>query len=284
MVHKVGIQTGILVAIAVLLRAPGALAEDDTAKAKSEFEAGSKLFKAKNYRGALPRFKKSYELSNHRPATIFALAHCEKALHIWDAAIKHFQEYLDASPGASNAADVRAILDQLEAEHGATAKRRPLKKPGAPPTPPSGGPPGAPLTPPPREDERMEDAAGPIPAPTGPARREAPTPPAAAPAQPLTTPVAPSSANERPPPPSPPAAAPSPTPDLNARPVEAPAPPLSAEASAPVEGRTVLESPAFWLIAGAIVVAGGAVALVLATHSSTPSPYGGSAGVVIEPR
>ncbi|MFO0724725.1 MAG: tetratricopeptide repeat protein [Myxococcota bacterium] len=80
--------------------------------------------------------------------------------------------------------------------------------------------------------------------------------------------------------PSPVAVAPSPLPS----PTSAPPPPAAvAAAPAPpaAEASSVWSSPVLW-VAGAIVLVGGGVAVgVVAAQSSTPAPYGGSSGIVL---
>jgi len=57
--------------------------------------------------------------------------------------------------------------------------------------------------------------------------------------------------------------------------------PVMLESSAP---RSIIDEPAFWavLLSGVLVIAGGVTIGVVAAETSQASPYGGSAGVVIE--
>jgi tetratricopeptide (TPR) repeat protein len=106
----------------------------------AEFERGNEFFEAGEYDLALPYFQKAYELSDHRPSTIRALAQCERAMQLYDEAIAHFQEYLDTSP--DEAAQIEKTLELLE-----EARRKKKREAAAkPPPPPALQEPGAPRT------------------------------------------------------------------------------------------------------------------------------------------
>lgn len=98
------VQMNALFAIAVgsaLALAPSignAQTSKDLAEAKRLFQRASGFFQVEEYRAALPLFQRAYELSGRRPSTVFGLGQCERALEMYDEAIKHFEEYLSSSP------------------------------------------------------------------------------------------------------------------------------------------------------------------------------------------
>ena len=106
-------------AIAVLLLTLAGRSEavatpaDDAARGKIEFEAGARAFQADRYAEALPHFQAAYALSGHRPAAVFALAQCERALDLYDEAIAHFEEFLASSPDPERVAEIRTRIAQL---------------------------------------------------------------------------------------------------------------------------------------------------------------------------
>jgi tetratricopeptide (TPR) repeat protein len=94
----------------VLVVVMAAEAKDDPKKA---FERGRELYFKGDYAAALPHLKQAYELSNKRPSTIRALAHCERALGMNADALGHLREYLATRP--SDAAEIEAQIAELEA-------------------------------------------------------------------------------------------------------------------------------------------------------------------------
>lgn len=176
---------------------------------KEEFEKGQKYFEAEEYEAALPFFKKAYELSGKRPATIFSLAQCERAVKRYDDAITHFREYLSTTPRPPDATDVEQTLELLT-ELAADQKRKE------------------------EEDARRKQEEADRLAAEEARRAEAArnTPPAL-------------------PPPAPP----------------------------PPEEPSFFESPVFLGVAGALVIAGGVIAVVAA--SGEADPYGGNTRVIL---
>lgn len=88
-----------------------------------------------------------------------------------------------------------------------------------------------------------------------------------------------------PPPEEPPAQArprPAPPPPSASAPKPWEPPTAQVTGPAPDEDGSVLSSPVFWIVTGAVVAAGAVTAGVLATHGG-PEPYGGSSGQVFEP-
>lgn len=117
MVNQLLRRFGAIATIAVFIcSTTGAYAQSE-ASGREEFEKGARFYKAQEYEAALPWFQKAYELSNHRPTTVRALAQCERSLKMYKEAIKHFQEYLDSKPPEKDAKSVRetiALLEELE--------------------------------------------------------------------------------------------------------------------------------------------------------------------------
>jgi tetratricopeptide (TPR) repeat protein len=79
---------------------PGELKNDaaHTLEAKDAYLEAQKLFKAEEYKLALPLFKKAYDLSHRKPTSILGLAQCERMLKMYDESIAHFKEYLTVAP------------------------------------------------------------------------------------------------------------------------------------------------------------------------------------------
>lgn len=101
-----------------IAEAPSATAEAAAvaAEAKEAFELGKQLFQHGEYSAALPHFKKAYKLSDGRPSTVLALAQCERALHLYDDALKHYREYLSKAPTKEEAQRIHDTLVDVEGE------------------------------------------------------------------------------------------------------------------------------------------------------------------------
>jgi tetratricopeptide (TPR) repeat protein len=102
-----------LFALWALVAAPKA---DDHGKA--DYNTGTKYFEAEEFDAALPYFRTAYEKSGRRPATVFALAQCERALKLYPEAITHFEENLASDP--ENKADVSEtvrLLKEIDAKN-----------------------------------------------------------------------------------------------------------------------------------------------------------------------
>jgi tetratricopeptide (TPR) repeat protein len=103
-------------AVLIALMAIGASPAED---AKRAYEKALKYSNAAEYEAALPYFERAYELSNHRPSTIVALAQCERELKLYEKAIAHFQEYLALKPAPKDSdkiAETVALLEELRTE------------------------------------------------------------------------------------------------------------------------------------------------------------------------
>lgn len=98
-----------------------------------EFEEGTRLYRQDEFAAALPWFEQAYALSGHRPATVLALAQCERNLGEHDRAIQHFEEYLTLESDPNEVESVRATIALLRSERVATAPQpEPKRLPTAP--------------------------------------------------------------------------------------------------------------------------------------------------------
>lgn len=115
-----------LALIAVAILSPGLAQADDAEEAKQAFMTASRFFQAEEYEAALPLFQRAYKLSEHRPATIFGLAQCERSLKAYRESMTHFREYLATGP--DNAEDVqqtiRLLTDLIKVQDDAEARRQ----------------------------------------------------------------------------------------------------------------------------------------------------------------
>ena len=118
----------VLVLAALLLCARTAHADDDKSKgdmsrAETEFRKAEDLFAAGQYRDAVERYEKAYELSEI-PDILFNIGQCYRNLGDYKSAVDHFERYLEGKPDADNRDAVeRTIADlnkKLENKNGAT--------------------------------------------------------------------------------------------------------------------------------------------------------------------
>lgn len=237
----------------LLLLLPTAAFADDSGR--SEYQAGTRYFEAEEFDAALPLFRIAYERSGKRPATIFALAQCERSLKRYEDAIFHFKEYLATGP--DNEGEVRETVglleelvarnkaDQASAQEAAAEAQQKAKAVQQ------------------AEEERRQAAERQLEEERS--RREAAERTAQHERQRRVEAEAKAQAL---PPPAPAMTGP-PPPALTTTP-----PPVA-------EDDSVLSSPVFWIVTAA-VVAGGAVAATVALSAGS-SPYGGSSGLVLEP-
>jgi len=140
LVSKHFIQTSILVLLFSTTAAqakPGepklAKEKADPAAAKSAYLAAQKLFKAEEFKLALPLFEKAYRLSNKKPSSIMGLAQCERMLKMYDSAIMHFKEYMAVAPSKERQKRIQETLrileqqnEQLKAEQAAEEEKKKL--------------------------------------------------------------------------------------------------------------------------------------------------------------
>lgn len=105
----------LLLAVA-LIGAPTSGRADDASEAKEAFLKGKRFFEAEEFEAARTLFERAYELSGHRPSTIFALAQCERSLKNYDRAIALFEEYLATDPpDAESVRETVKLLKEVQA-------------------------------------------------------------------------------------------------------------------------------------------------------------------------
>lgn len=109
-------------ALALLAAAPPALAAspDEAAQAKAAYDEGAKAFRGQDYETALAHFERAHAL-DPSPILLYNMARANEELGRPAASIERFEQYLEASPDASDRADVerrirvmRAIVDNIE--------------------------------------------------------------------------------------------------------------------------------------------------------------------------
>lgn len=260
---KAKLSTLILL-LGALVAAPAARA-DDASEAKEAFVTASRFFQAEEYEEALALFEKAYRLSNHRPATIFGLAQCERALKRFEDAKAHFEEYLATAP--DNADEVRetiALIDDLVRVREAAEKKRAEEA----------------------RAQREAELAAQREAEEARAQREAELA-AQREAEARATLEAERAAEAQAAPPAlgvddEPVAAPPPPPVVAPPPPAAPQPELTASAP-PIEDGDggILSSPWFWTITSVVLVSGAVTSGILIAKSGGGDVYGGSTGVVL---
>lgn len=151
---------------------------------KTEFDTGVRYFRAQEYEAALPHFRRAYELSNRRPSTIRALAQTERALAMYDDALRHFREFLDTNPKESEAATVRetiALIEELKKDPNAPRPKvtdEIAETPAIDAEPQPSSPPSEPAPEPAPRVERLGDPRSYKPEPTTPAPAQQVTAPA----------------------------------------------------------------------------------------------------------
>ncbi|MEZ4432503.1 MAG: tetratricopeptide repeat protein [bacterium] len=109
-------------ALALLLATPPALAAEPEAAAAAQaaYREGVGAFKAGDYEAALARFEAAHAL-DPSPILLYNMARANEELGRPAAAIRRFEQYLDAAPDASDREDVerrirvmRAIVENIE--------------------------------------------------------------------------------------------------------------------------------------------------------------------------
>lgn len=146
-----------LVATLLLLGASPPTPEEQAAtffhQSMTEYELG-------NFDAALNDIAKAYRI-DPRPALLFNLGQCHRALHHWERAAFFYSEYIHKNPGAPNRGNVEKLIvemnKKLDAEAAAAAKPAPapilVETPAAAPAPtPTEAPPASvtePFAPPP---------------------------------------------------------------------------------------------------------------------------------------
>jgi len=103
-------------ALLVALTLSAASADDDaaaTAKAKTLFTNGQKLYKAGKYADAIAKFEEAFKVKSH-PVIYFNIGKCWEQLGDSAKALRNFRDYLRLSPDASDRQQVTDSIANLE--------------------------------------------------------------------------------------------------------------------------------------------------------------------------
>jgi hypothetical protein len=111
---------GLLVTVLWAAASPAAAQESPdpaqaTEQARAHFDLGTRLMQNENWEVALGEFERSFELFPTRSA-LFNMAMCEKALHRYVAALRHFEDWQQRFAAAATEDErrtVSATLDEL---------------------------------------------------------------------------------------------------------------------------------------------------------------------------
>ncbi|HUB06117.1 MAG TPA: hypothetical protein VMB50_03910 [Myxococcales bacterium] len=122
-----------------------------------------------DFRSALRDAKHAYELSG-RPALLFNLGQCQRALGHWKEAEFDYRSYLRETEGVRNRTEVLALIAQMQAKERAAPEPEAV----APPPASAPAPAAAPAAPPPPETAHENVAPAPASAVTEAAVTEAP--------------------------------------------------------------------------------------------------------------
>jgi hypothetical protein len=123
----------IVAIVIVALTAGVAQAEEpETPLGIAHYEAGKRLYDQKHYPQALVEFSAGYELTR-RPAFLINIAQCHRQMHETREAIAYYRQYLAADATSADAAAVRRVVAELEAELPEVPAEPALMTPGAPP-------------------------------------------------------------------------------------------------------------------------------------------------------
>ncbi len=96
------------------LATPSAMAEDALAKAKSEYEAGRRLFDAGDYRGAIAAYARA-EAASPSAFNDFNIGLCYDKLGEAEVGVQYYKSFLAKLPAATNRATVEASIARLQA-------------------------------------------------------------------------------------------------------------------------------------------------------------------------
>jgi hypothetical protein len=122
-ISRVGIALGVLLGLALTLRAGVSAAQETTEgeRVVALNEEGSALYAAGDYRHAVERFLQAYAVDQD-PNLLFNIASCYEGMGDLDAALEKYRAFLDA-PGAAAEGRLRAerAIDRL-LEEGQTAE------------------------------------------------------------------------------------------------------------------------------------------------------------------
>ena len=103
-----------IVVVVAIAAASAHAAEDNSAKARRLYQAGSKAYQGERYAEALHAFKRANELDPH-VTFWFNIGQCERNLGHAQEAVVAYQKYLDGSPDAPNRAEVETFIADLKA-------------------------------------------------------------------------------------------------------------------------------------------------------------------------
>ena len=86
-------------------------------EAMGHFESGSERFDDQRYREAIDHFEAAYEIAGS-PAFLYNIGRCHEELGEDEQAVEHYELYLQLSPEAEDADEVRARVDGLGGSRG----------------------------------------------------------------------------------------------------------------------------------------------------------------------
>lgn len=100
--------------LALQLIASLALAQDDTTRAREEFQHGVELFQNSDYQRALDAFQEAYRLAPHASVRL-NIANCYQQLNRPVEALFHFEHYLSEAdhPAAAQRREIEATIREL---------------------------------------------------------------------------------------------------------------------------------------------------------------------------
>lgn len=146
-----------LVVVAMMLWSSIAIADEATAN--TEYAAGQKAFRTKDYAGAATRFVAAYA-ADPDPVYLFNAAQAYRLARHCDEARDYYQRFLDAAPQAPNRDQVERWLAEVEAC--ATPTAAPVLEPDPRPAPTPPAPVPAPVLPPRANPEPTPAPAPPV--------------------------------------------------------------------------------------------------------------------------
>ncbi len=98
-----------------LLLVASAAAASPREEAMRHFDAGSRLYRAAEYKDALAEFTAGY-LAKPDPRFLFNIGQCDRMLGDLPSAVKHLRAYLDQMPAAENRDAVKQFIAEAEAK------------------------------------------------------------------------------------------------------------------------------------------------------------------------
>lgn len=112
-------QVALLTLLCSLLAAPVLAQEDDTTRARAEFQHGVELFQSSDYQRALDSFQEAYRLAPHASVRL-NIANCYEQLGRPVEALFHFEHYLAEAdhPAAAQRREIEASIRRLRGQIG----------------------------------------------------------------------------------------------------------------------------------------------------------------------